>query len=376
MRYILLLIVFAQLSDAQVRLSLTRWSSRNIGRTIHPVILQSILKKSQGPTYQPLTNHKNIYYTGTITLGTPPQQFIVNFDTGSSNLWVYSQKCWWSMSCWTHRYYKHNKSSTYKENGTNVQINYATGSMSGFLSEDVLKLGNICSTVTFAEATSVPGVIDAFSLKFDGIFGLGLEDTSVGGVMPVFYSIMDKLPQPIFSVYLNRNAVDEIDKGGEILFGGTDHSKFINDSLTMHKLATDGIWAIQIERVYVGESLADACKLGCTGVVDTGTSLLVTPQSTLQTMRKFIGSTVDKGVVSCSDIHKYPPIKFLIDGKNYTLTASQYISRTKFLWTETCFDGLDNMNLENIWIFGDVFLSNFYTIFDFSKKQIGFAELK
>uniref|UniRef100_T1HF74 Peptidase A1 domain-containing protein n=1 Tax=Rhodnius prolixus TaxID=13249 RepID=T1HF74_RHOPR len=103
----------------------------------------------------------------------------------------------------THRYYKHNKSSTYKENGTNVQINYATGSMSGFLSEDVLKLGNICSTVTFAEATSVPGVIDAFSLKFDGIFGLGLEDTSVGGVMPVFYSIMDKLPQPIFSVYLN-----------------------------------------------------------------------------------------------------------------------------------------------------------------------------
>lgn len=40
----------------------------------------------------------------------------------------------------THRYYKHNKSSTYKENGTNVQINYATGSMSGFLSEDVLKV--------------------------------------------------------------------------------------------------------------------------------------------------------------------------------------------------------------------------------------------
>lgn len=47
----------------------------------------------------------------------------------------------------------------------------------------------------------------------------------------------------------------------------------------------------------MGESLADACELGCTGVVDTGTSLLVTPQSTLQTMRKFIGSTVDKGVV-------------------------------------------------------------------------------
>jgi hypothetical protein len=37
---------------------------------------------------QPVTGYEDEYYQGMIQLGTPPQNFSVQLDTGSSNLWI------------------------------------------------------------------------------------------------------------------------------------------------------------------------------------------------------------------------------------------------------------------------------------------------
>jgi hypothetical protein len=52
-------------------------------------------------------------YYGQIEIGTPGQIFDVVFDTGSSNLWIPSKKCW-SPACFLHKTYKSKSSTTYK----------------------------------------------------------------------------------------------------------------------------------------------------------------------------------------------------------------------------------------------------------------------
>ncbi|XP_024963351.1 aspartic proteinase A1-like [Cynara cardunculus var. scolymus] len=235
-----------------------------------------------------LKNYMDAQYYGEIGIGTPPQTFNVIFDTGSSNLWVPSSKCFFSMSCYVHPKYKSIKSSTYKENGKYAAIMYGSGLVYGFFSNDDVKVGDlVIKDQEFIEAISEPGMsfIDG---KFDGILGLGFKEISVGKVAPVWDTMVRQglVKDPMFSIWLNPGAKQE--KGGEIVFGGVDSDHYKGNH-TFVPITQKGYWQFDLGDVLINGKSKGYCQHGCSAIADSGTSMLAGPTSVVTEINKAIG---------------------------------------------------------------------------------------
>lgn len=186
----------------------------------------------QSQDHELLTNYENVQYYGNISIGTPPQNFTVLFDTSSSDFWIPSKNCdKRNLACSLDRKYDSSLSKTSSPNGKNVTIFYATSNITGYLTSDLVSIAGITVlNQTFVEAVTQPGVVFVDSL-YDGILGLGFQILAVGGVVPPFYSMMNQrlIEEPVFSIYLNRNQTDCF--GGEIMFGGIDETRHNGSSI-------------------------------------------------------------------------------------------------------------------------------------------------
>lgn len=209
-----------------------------------------------------------------IALGTPPQDFKVVLDTGSSNLWVPSQDCN-SIACYLHSKYDHSSSSTYKKNGSSFEIRYGSGSLSGYVSQDVFRIGDLTvKHQDFAEATSEPGLAFAFG-RFDGIMGLGYDTISVNKIVPPFYNMLDQglLDEPVFAFYLgDTNSGDD----SEAIFGGVNEDHY-EGKLTKIPLRRKAYWEVDLDAITFGDNTAELEGTGA--ILDTGTSLIALPST-------------------------------------------------------------------------------------------------
>ncbi|KAF6211414.1 hypothetical protein GE061_011926 [Apolygus lucorum] len=326
-----------------------------------------------------LSNYLNAEYYGEITLGTPPQKFRVIFDTGSSNFWVTSQRCsWLNLACWLHNTYKSKLSSTYRKNGTAIELRYVSGAMTGFLSNDVLNMGGVdIYNQTFAEAVREPGLAFVFA-RFDGVLGLAFPRLSVLNVTPPFFNMLQQNDIPgVFSFYLNRDL--DASRGGEIVFGGYDKKLIDENDLHYINISNDTYWQFKMDKVVTSNKDVISCANGCQAFADTGTSLIIGPVKDVKKINAAIGGIEVAGlsVVDCGRIDYLPPVTFMIDGKEYVLNGHDYILKVSSFLQTACISGFMGINLPmTAWILGDVFLGKFYSCYGSSLNSFVRIPLK
>ncbi|KAJ4976298.1 hypothetical protein NE237_001404 [Protea cynaroides] len=298
-------LVFSASSDGLVRIGLkkrtldqnSRLAARvesEEGISTRKYHLRGNLGDSDETDIVALKNYMDAQYFGDISIGTPRQNFTVIFDTGSSNLWVPSVQCYFSVACFLHAKYKSSQSTTYKKNGKPAAIQYGTGAISGFFSEDNVQVGGlVVKDQEFIEASKEPGITFVVA-KFDGILGLGFKEISVGGAVPVWYNMVEQgiVKEPVFSFWMNRNLGEE--KGGEIVFGGIDSNHHKGEHVYA-PVTQKGYWQFEMGDVLIDGKATGFCSGGCAVIADSGTSMLAGPTAIIAEINHAIGAT---GVVS------------------------------------------------------------------------------
>lgn len=320
-------------------------------------------------------NFLNAQYFSEISIGTPAQPFKVVLDTGSSNLWVPSSQCS-SIACFLHSKYDSSTSSTYVKNGSEFSIQYGSGSLSGFVSQDTVQIGDLTiKDQLFAEATNEPGLAFAFG-RFDGIMGLGYDTISVNKIVPPFYNMLNQnlLDEPVFAFYLGDTNKDGDDS--EATFGGLEASHYTGDLIKI-PLRRKAYWEVDFDAIAFGGNVAELENTGV--ILDTGTSLIALPSTLAELLNKEIGATKSWNghyTVDCTKKATLPDLTVTLTGHNFTIGPNDYILEVQ----GSCISSFMGMDFPEpvgpLAILGDAFLRRYYSVYDLGNHAVGLASSK
>ncbi|KAI0324335.1 acid protease [Cubamyces sp. BRFM 1775] len=312
----------------------------------------------------------DLEWTGSISIGSPAQSFTIDFDTGSSDLWVPSSSC---RSCEGHKTYNPSKSSTSSKKSGSFRISYGDGSTaSGTPYADTVTVGGV--TVTGQYLAAVTTESSEFEQDpADGLLGLGLPAISELGHNPFFNTAVQQgaVSEGVFSFKLGQS-------GSELFVGGTN-SDLYSGNIESHKLSSSkGYWQIGGAKVTLNGKTAAS---NFDTVIDSGSTIMTAPPDAADAFwRQVKGSQVydeEQGLYSfpCNSV---PEVAFSWGGKSWTVSADDFNLGETEQGSSQCVGALSGGNLglgDSTWLLGDTFMKNVYTVFSVDDNSVGFAEL-
>jgi len=202
----------------------------------------------------------------------------------------------------------------------------------------------------------------------------------------IHFFYQKQVNNPVFSFYFTKKP----GQGGSALVLGGVAKQFYEGDVHWHKVLAPAYWEIRIRDVLVKKpgqdgvlrlNVCDEVK-GCKAAIDTGTSLITGPSKSMSSLLRHVNVEED-----CSNQNVLPSVGFEIDdvvywlsGRDYTLTVEDS-GENMFGQPQTfCIGGFRDLDIPPergpLWILGDVFLRQYYSIFDRAENRVGFAKAR
>ncbi|KAI1794916.1 protease [Ganoderma leucocontextum] len=323
-----------------------------------------------------LTDQQNdLLWTGKVSIGKPAQSFTIDFDTGSSDLWVPASSC---STCGKHSKYNPSSSSGSKKRSGSFSISYGDGSTaSGTPYTDTgkshLTVGGVSVTGQYLAAVTTESS-EFQSDPSDGLLGLAFPAISNLGHNPFFFTAVSQktAKQGAFSFKLGHS-------GSELYIGGTN-SQLYSGTIEYHKVSTaNGFWQIGGASAHVGsKSIAS----GFDTIIDSGSTIITAPTDAA---KKFWAAVPgSKEYDSQQGLYQYPcksapKVSFTWGGKQWAISSDNLSLGETKSGSGQCVGAISGGDLglgDNVWLLGDSFMKNVYTVFSVDKNSVGFAQLR
>ncbi|KAJ7367295.1 acid protease [Mycena albidolilacea] len=319
-----------------------------------------------------------VTYTISVGVGSPPTQYTLLIDTGSSNTWIGADKAY-------------EPTSTSTDTRNTVNVSYGSGSFTGTEYTDEVTLGPdlVIQKQSIGVASKATGFDDV-----DGILGIGPVDLtsstvkSTSSVPTVTDNLFKQGTIPTESIgisYIPTTSASDA-ANGELTFGGTDSEKFTGNISYVPITTTSpasNYWGID-QSISYG---TDSPILNLTaGIVDTGTTLLLLATDAFQAYQQATGATADSttGLLTLteSQFENLQSLFFQIGDQTLELTPNAQIwprslnstlggDDDKIYLITADLGSNSGSGLDFIDGFG--FLQRFYSVYDTTNSQVGFA---
>lgn len=327
-----------------------------------PTHIQEAAAIATGSVNAPPSDQYDSSYICPVTIG--GQTFHLDFDTGSSDLWVFSKELP-ANEQGSHALYDPAKSTTAsKVQGATWKISYGDGSTAGGdVYTDTVDIGGTTITKQAVEPAASVSAQFVNSVGVDGLVGLAFPN--INTVKPTsqntfFGNAASQLPQPVFTTNLQYHAAGTYD------FGYIDDSQHTGPIVYSPIDSARGFWTFS--STVAGQSLQ--------GIADTGTTLLLLPDAVVSSYYSSVSGAVNDaqaGGYTFPCATTLPDFPVTVAGTDFVVPGYVMNYAPLSQGSATCFGGLQSSTSIGVNIFGDIFLKAVFVVFDQSTPQIGFA---